>query len=260
MTRPSVRRHVQRRIELIGLRTLPEVKPGEDVARLVWDAAKREGAGIETGDVVVLAQKIFSKAEGRIVQLRDILPSTLARTWGRTLGADPRFIEVVLRESRRIIRMSERALIVETRQGFVCANAGVDRSNVPDSGAVTCLPLDPDASARNFVKRLKTLSGARVAAIISDTFGRPWRLGLANVAIGASGFSVLEDLRGKKDASGHTLNATILAVADELAAAAGLVMKKAAQIPVVIVRGAKIPSGRGRARELIRTPGEDMFR
>jgi coenzyme F420-0:L-glutamate ligase / coenzyme F420-1:gamma-L-glutamate ligase len=260
MTRPSSRRQQRGRIELIGLHTLPEVKPGDDVARLVWDAAEREGAGIKTGDVVVIAQKIFSKAEGRIVRLRDVLPSTLARTWGRTLGADPRFVEVVLRESRRIIRMSERALIVETRHGFVCANAGVDRSNVRDSGSVTCLPFDPDTSARKFVKRLKALSGARVAAIVSDTFGRPWRLGLANVAIGAAGFSVLEDLRGKKDASGHTLNATILAVADELAAAAGLAMKKAAQVPAVIVRGAAVPAGRGRARELIRPPGEDMFR
>ena len=260
MTRPNSRRQAQRRIELIGLQTLPEVKAGDDVARLVWSAAQREGAGIETGDVVVLAQKIFSKAEGRIVRLRDALPSALARTWGRTLHTDPRFVEVVLRESRRVIRMSERVLIVETRHGFVCANAGVDRSNVRGSGAVACLPLDPDGSARKFVKRLKALSRARVAAIISDTFGRPWRLGLANVAIGAAGFSVLEDLRGKKDASGHTLNATILAVADELAAAAGLVMKKSAQVPVVIVRGARVPAGRGNARELIRPPAEDMFR
>ena len=260
MTRRDSRPQAQRRIELIGLKTLPEVKGGDDVARLVWSAAEREGAGIETGDVVVLAQKIFSKAEGRIVRLRDVAPSALAQTWGRTLHTDPRFIEVVLRESRRVIRMSERVLIVETRHGFVCANAGVDRSNVRGSGSVACLPLDPDASAQKFVKRLKALSQARVAAIISDTFGRPWRLGLANVAIGAAGFSVLEDLRGKKDASGHTLNATILAVADELAAAAGLVMKKSAQVPVVIVRGAEIPAGRGSARELIRPPAEDMFR
>ncbi|HEY4741623.1 MAG TPA: coenzyme F420-0:L-glutamate ligase [Candidatus Acidoferrales bacterium] len=260
MTRPSARRHTDRRIELIGLRTLPEVKPGEDVARLVWDAARRESAGLETGDALVLAQKIFSKAEGRIVRLRDVAPSALAQTWAQTLRADPRFVEIVLRESRRIIRMSERALIVETRHGFVCANAGVDRSNVRGSGSVTCLPFDPDASAQKFVKRIKSLSGARVAAIISDTFGRPWRLGLANVAIGAAGFSVLEDLRGRKDASGHLLNATILAVADELAAAAGLVMKKSAQVPVVIIRGARLPAGRGRAQELIRPPSEDMFR
>src|ERR1700683_1909594 len=173
MTRPGAPRQIQRRIELIGLRTLPEVRPGGDVARLVWDAARREGAGLETGDVIVLAQKVFSKAEGRIVRLRDVAPSALARTWAQTLRADPRFVEIVLRESRRIIRMSERALIVETRHGFVCANAGVDRSNVGGSGSVTCLPFDPDASAQKFVKQLKSLSGARVAAIISDTFGRP---------------------------------------------------------------------------------------
>ncbi|MFZ0635540.1 MAG: coenzyme F420-0:L-glutamate ligase [Candidatus Acidiferrales bacterium] len=248
------------RIELFGLHSLPEVKPGDEVSRLVWDAARREGASIESGDVVVLAQKIFSKAEGRIVRLRDVAPSALARTWAKTLRTDPRFIEVVLRESRRIIRMSERALIVETRHGFVCANAGVDRSNVVGGGSVTCLPLDPDASARRFGERLRKLSGGRVATIVSDTFGRPWRLGLANVAIGAAGFSVLEDLRGKKDASGHLLNATILAVADELAAAAGLVMKKAAQVPVVVIRGVRLPRGNGSARELIRPPHEDMFR
>jgi coenzyme F420-0:L-glutamate ligase/coenzyme F420-1:gamma-L-glutamate ligase len=260
MKRARLRPKAGRRIELIGLRTIPEVKPGDDVAHLVWSAARREGAGIEAGDVIVVAQKIFSKAEGRIVRLRSVVPSALARTWARTLRADPRFVEVVLRESRRIIRMNERALIVETHHGFVCANAGVDRSNVRDSGTVTCLPLDPDRSARKFAARLKKFSRARVAAIISDTFGRPWRLGLANVAIGAAGFAVLEDLRGEKDASGHTLHATILAVADELAAAAGLAMKKAAQVPVVIIRGAGIPAGKGIARELIRPPAEDMFR
>ncbi len=248
------------RIELIGLRTIPEVNPGDDVAHLVWEAAQREGAGIESGDILVVAQKVFSKAEGQIVRLRGVAPSALAKTWARTLRADPRFIEVVLRESRRIIRMSERVLIVETRHGFVCANAGVDRSNVRDRGTVTCLPLDPDRSAREFASRMKKLSGARVAAIISDTFGRPWRLGLVNVAIGAAGFEVLEDLRGERDASGHTLQATILAVADELASAAGLAMKKAAQVPAVIIRGAEVHAGKGMARKLIRPAAEDMFR
>ena len=248
------------RIELFGLRSIPEIRPGADLARLVWDAARRENVGIRAGDVVVLAQKIFSKAEGRIVRLRDVKPSALARTWGRRLKSDPRFVEVVLRESTRIIRMSERVLIVETRHGFVCANAGVDRSNVAGRGAVTCLPLDPDESARRFAAKLKKLSGVRVAVIISDTFGRPWRLGLANVAIGACGLAVLDDLRGAKDARGHTLQATILAVADELAAAAGLAMKKAAQVPVVIIRGARFVRAAGMARQLIRPPQEDMFR
>jgi coenzyme F420-0:L-glutamate ligase / coenzyme F420-1:gamma-L-glutamate ligase len=260
MKRARLGPEVVRRIELIGLRTIPEVKPGDDVAHLVWSAARHEGAGIEADDVIVVAQKIFSKAEGRIVRLRSVAASAVARTWACTLRADPRFVEVVLCESRRIIRMNERALIVETHHGFVCANAGVDRSNVRDSGTVTCLPLDPDRSAQKFAARLKKLSGVRVATIISDTFGRPWRLGLANVAIGAAGFAVLEDLRGEKDASGNTLHATIIAVADELAAAAGLVMKKAAQVPVVIIRGAGIPAGKGSARELIRPPAEDMFR
>jgi len=260
MKRGRFRGETSRRIELIGLRTIPEVKPGDDVAHLVFEAAKREGAGIAPGDVLVIAQKVISKAERRIVRLQSVSPSSLARTWATTLRTDPRFVEVVLRESRRVVRMSERALIVETHHGFVCASAGVDRSNVRDPETVTCLPLDPDRSAQRFVRRLKTLSGAQVAAIISDTFGRPWRLGLTNVAIGAAGLLVLEDLRGTQDANGRRLDATILAVADELAAAAGLVMKKTAQVPAVIIRGASIHAGRSDARELIRPAREDMFR
>jgi coenzyme F420-0:L-glutamate ligase/coenzyme F420-1:gamma-L-glutamate ligase len=194
------------------------------------------------------------------VRLSSVKPSELARSWARTLHEDPRFVEVVLRESRRVIRMTERALIVETRHGFICANAGVDRSNVRDAGMVTCLPRDPDRSAQRLSERLRKLTRARVAVIVSDTFGRPWRLGLTNVAIGAAGLAVLEDLRGTRDASGRKLQGTILAVADELAAAAGLAMKKAAQIPVVIVRGFSFARARGDARQLIRPASEDMFR
>lgn len=255
-------RHLEEsgRIELIALRSLPEVKPGDDLARLIASALRREKLDLRSGDVVVIAQKVVSKAEGRIVRLRDVKPSDLARSWARTIRTDPRFVEVVLSESRRVIRMTERALIVETRHGFICANAGVDRSNVRDAGSVTCLPLDPDRSAERLAARLQKLTRARVAVIVSDTFGRPWRLGLTNVAIGASGFGVLDDLRGTRDASGRTLQGTILAVADELAAAAGLAMKKAAQVPVVIIRGAQIARARSSARELIRPASEDMFR
>jgi coenzyme F420-0:L-glutamate ligase / coenzyme F420-1:gamma-L-glutamate ligase len=253
-------------MELIGLATLPEVREGDDVARLVAEAAKREKVALRRGDVVVIAQKIVSKAEGRVVRLAGVKPSALARSIAEGAGSakapvksDGRLIEVVLRESRRIVRMSERALIAETHHGFVCANAGVDQSNVKGDQAV-CLPRDPDGSAAKIAKRLEKLTGARVAVIISDTFGRPWRLGLTNVAIGAAGFSVLEDLRGKRDAVGKTLHATILAVADDLAAAAGLLMGKAAKVPVVVVRGAKLRRGAEGARRLIRPAQEDMFR
>lgn len=247
-------------IEVLGLRSLPEVKPGDDLAHLVETAADREGVTLVTGDVIALTQKIISKAEGRRVCLRDVKPSPLARTWGRTLRADPRFTEVVLRESRRVLRMNERALIAETPHGFICANAGVDRSNVPGRDWVTCLPVDPDASALRLVRWFRRRRRISVAAIITDTFGRPWRLGLVNVAIGAAGLRVLEDLRGQKDAHGRTLRATTLAVADELAAAAGLAMGKRAQVPVVIIRGYRYRASRDGAQRLIRPQAEDMFR
>jgi len=254
------RREASSRIELFGIRSLPEITPGDDLAGLIAGALRREGLELRSGDVLVLAQKVVSKAEGRVVRLRDVKPSALARNWARTLRADQRFVEIVLRESRRVIRMTERALIVETRHGFICANAGVDRSNVRSAGSVTCLPLDPNRSARRLAERLRKLTGVRVAVIVSDTFGRPWRLGLTNVAIGAAGLAVLEDLRGTRDASGRKLQGTILALADELAAAAGLVMKKAAQIPAVVIRGVRFARARGNARQLIRPASEDMFR
>jgi coenzyme F420-0:L-glutamate ligase/coenzyme F420-1:gamma-L-glutamate ligase len=247
-------------MQIIGLKTLPEIRPGDDLARLVAQAAEREGVGFERGDVVVLAQKIVSKAEGCIVDLAGVEPSLLARSWARKVKNDPRLIEVVLRESRRILRMDERVLIAETHHGFVCANAGVDHSGVAGRHHVTCLPADPDASARRFSAGIRRRTGVAVAAIVSDTFGRPWRLGLVNVAIGAAGLRVLEDLRGTRDAHGHRLRATILAVADELAAAAGLAMGKRERVPAVILRGASYRAGNDRARRLIRPAHEDMFR
>ena len=249
-------------LRLIALRGLPEVPRGADLAGLVIGAAAREGVRFERGDVLVLAQKIVSKAEGRTVVLSSVQPSALAREWAPRLRQDPRLTEVVLRESRRVLRMTERALIVETRHGFVCANAGVDRSNVPArAGArVTCLPFHPDASARRIATALERRTGVSVPVIISDTFGRPWRLGLVNVAIGAWGLRVLEDLRGSRDAHGHRLRATILAVGDELAAAAGLMMGKNEAVPAVIVRGFRYRTAREPATRLLRPPAEDMFR
>jgi coenzyme F420-0:L-glutamate ligase/coenzyme F420-1:gamma-L-glutamate ligase len=248
------------KMEIIGLRTLPEIKPGDDLPRLVAEAAAREGFPLRSGDVLVLAQKIVSKAEGRIVDMEGVEPTPLARLWARKVKADPRLVEVVLRESRRIVRMSERVLIAETRHGFVCANAGVDRSNVAGRNRLVCLPEDPDGSARRIAATLRRKLKVSVAVIISDTFGRPWRLGLTNVAIGAAGLRVLEDLRGTRDAYGHLLRATILAVGDELASAAGLAMGKSARVPAVILRGFRYRRGNGAARELIRPPEEDMFR
>jgi coenzyme F420-0:L-glutamate ligase/coenzyme F420-1:gamma-L-glutamate ligase len=248
------------RVEIIGLATLPEVRKGANLAALVARAAARETGGLQSGDVVVLTQKIVSKAEGRLVRLSDVKPSALARQWAREFRRDPRFVEVVLREAQRIVRMDERVLIAETRHGFVAANAGVDHSNVPARGCVLCLPKNPDATARRFVAAVWRKQKIRIAAIVSDTFGRPWRLGLVNVAIGAAGLEVLDDWRGRRDAYGRELRATVLAVADELAAAAGLAMAKNKNVPVAIVRGYRFRSGRGGAKGLIRPAEQDLFR
>ena len=228
-------------------------------------AAAGQETGFQRGDVLVVAQKAVSKAEGCIVELATVRPSPLAQEWARRTRQDPRLVEVVLRESQRVLRMTERALIVETRHGLVCANAGVDRSNVPAGKGragprVTCLPADPDASARAIAKGLRRRTGVSVPVIVSDTFGRPWRLGLVNVAIGAWGLGVLEDLRGTRDAQGHVLRGTILAVADELAAAAGLLMGKSARVPAVIVRGYRYRRKNEPARRMVRSASEDLFR
>jgi len=250
---------------LIPLRGLPEIRRGADLTALVARAAHEQETPFQRGDVLVLAQKAVSKAEGRVVRLSSVKPSALARAWAPRLRQDARQVEVVLRESRRVLRMTERVLIVETRHGFVCANAGVDRSNVPAgrgrAGAcVTCLPVHPDASARAIAARLRQRTGVAVPVIVSDTFGRPWRLGLVNVAIGAWGLRVLEDLRGTPDMHGHRLRATILAVADELAAAAGLLMGKTAGVPAVIVRGYHWRPASEPATRMIRPAAEDLFR
>lgn len=248
------------RVELLALRSLPEVQPGDDLARLVVEAAAREYLEIRDGDVIVLAQKIVSKAEGQLVRLSTVKPSEGAREWARAMHDDPRFVEVVLRETRRVVRMTEHLLLVETRHGWICANAGVDRSNIDGIDWVACLPRDPDLSAQRLVHAIQKRLRVKIAAIISDTFGRPWRLGLTNVAIGAAAIEVLKDLRGTHDAYGHRLRATLVATVDELAAAAGLVMGKAAQIPAVIVRGFSFARARDQARRLIRPAAEDLFR
>jgi coenzyme F420-0:L-glutamate ligase/coenzyme F420-1:gamma-L-glutamate ligase len=247
-------------LNLFALPGLPEIREGDDIPKLVVEAARFAGRKFAPGDVIVIAQKIVSKAEGRTVRLSTVQPSTEAVSIARSVQNDPRMVEVVLRESRRIVRKGPHALIVETHHGFVCANAGVDRSNVCGDEVVTLLPRDPDGSARLLAAALHSRTGKRVAVIISDTFGRPWRLGLTNVAIGAAGVPVLLDLRGTSDRAGKPLHATILAVADELAAAAGLLMGKAAGTPVVVIRGFRYRPVLQPAASIIRPAGEDLFR
>ena len=244
-----------KKVELVAVQGLPEVRPGDDVAALI--AAR---AGVQTHDIVVIAQKIVSKSEGRIVDLADVTAGEEAIRIAPRLVArpDPRMVQVVLDESVRVLR-DERTLITETRQGFVAANAGVDHSNVGGRERLALLPVDPDASAERLRERLRELTGAEAGVVISDTFGRPWRLGIVNVALGVAGIPALLDLRGTRDDDGETLRATVLAVADEVAAAAGLVMGKTNRTPVVIVRGLEL-AGEGSGRELIRQAGEDLFR
>ena len=246
-------------IELIAVPGLPEIHRGDDLAALIVKHAQLAGISLQDGDVLVAAQKIISKAEGRVVHLSSVKPSPRAVRVAAKLKKDPRFVEIVLRESRRVVRPAP-VLIVETHHGFVCANAGVDQSNIPGNDAVTLLPRRPDHSARKLAADLKKRTGGSVAVVISDTFGRPWRLGLANVAIGAAGVPVLLDLRGTPDRTGKPLQATILAVADELASAAGLLMGKSEGVPAIIVRGYRHSPAMEPATRMIRPAREDLFR
>jgi len=246
-------------IELISIAGLPEIREGNDLARLIVEAARNARIVFHNGDILVIAQKVVSKAEGRLLKLSTIEPSPHASQLAAKVRRDPRLVEIILRESRRIVR-EHPVLIVETHHGFVCANAGVDHSNVPGDEVVTLLPRDPDRSARGLAAELRRLTKKRIAVIISDTFGRPWRLGLTNVAIGAAGVPVLRDLRGMRDRHSKPLQATILAVADELAAAAGLVMGKSEGIPVVVIRGYPYRPANELATSVIRPAAEDLFR
>ena len=243
-------------LQITGLRTLPEVGAGADLSRLIVDATQKEAAGLQTGDVVVVTQKVVSKAEDRIVDLRTVKPSAFAKSLAQQWEKDPRQVEVILRETRRIVRMDQGVLIMETHHGFVCANAGVDRSNVPGDDNVSLLPVDPDRSAEEIRRGL----GVEAAVIISDTFGRPWREGTTEVAIGVAGMDPLWDYRGRRDAYGYVLRSTEVAVADMLASAAGLVMEKASRVPVAIVRGFPFETGEGGGRRLLRAPTKDLFR
>jgi coenzyme F420-0:L-glutamate ligase/coenzyme F420-1:gamma-L-glutamate ligase len=254
-----------RDIQLVALGGMGEVQTGDDLGALIATAAQAEAIGLTDADVVVVTQKVVSKAEGRVVDLAAVEPREQAREWAARWGKDPRQVELVLRESAEVLRMADGGLIIgRTRHGFVCANAGVDLSNTgPAAGErATLLPEDPDASARAIRARLGDLTGARPAVIVSDSFGRPWRDGITDVALGAAGIDVLADLRGTTDADGRELHATVVAVADELAAAADLAAGKATGRPVVVVRGYPFSAPAGEdlgARPLVMVRERDLF-
>ncbi len=246
-------------VRLIPIRGIPEARPGDSVAELVLTGMAASGLTGEEGDVLVVTQKLVSKAEGRLVALAEIEPSPFAIALGQRWERDPRQIELVLRESARIVRMDRGVIIAETHHGFVCANAGVDLSNVPP-GYAALLPLDPDRSAARIRAELGERVGWTPAVIVSDTFGRAWRNGIVNVAIGVAGMRPLRDYRGQRDPFGNELRVTVIALADELAAAAELVMGKTEGCPAVIVRGFRYEPGEGSARDLLMPPERDLFR
>ena len=251
------------RVTIIPVDGLPEIEPGDPVEAMIAERIAAVAGGIEPNDIVIVTHKIISKAEGQLVELAKVEPSALVTSIATEYDKDPRHVEVVLRESRRIVRMDRGHIISETRHGFICANAGVDGSNIAQ-GTVSLLPEDPDASAARIRERLIAgLDGsADVGVVVTDSFGRPWRNGIVNVAIGVSGVPALADYRGEYDAAGHELRSTVLAVADELASAAELVMHKVSGIPVAIIRGyAWQREGRpGSGADLVMPPERDLFR
>ena len=247
--------------QIIGIEGLPIIKTGDNLAELVCKAAEKQGAPVRDGDILVVTHVIVSRAEGKIVNLDDVVPSEFAKSIAAQYDKDPAMVEVVLRESKSIKRMGDGKLITETKHGFVCANSGVDKSNVPGERIVALLPDDPDASAEKIRQEIKRLTGCDVAVIISDTHGRPLREGEINVAIGVAGIKPIKDRRGEKDLFGYVLRVKQTAVADELSSAAELVIGQADEaVPVAIIRGYKYPkSENAKATELIRPPEKDLF-
>jgi coenzyme F420-0:L-glutamate ligase/coenzyme F420-1:gamma-L-glutamate ligase len=246
-------------VSITAIEGIPEINPGDDIAQLIAGALASQGEKLQDGDVVTVTQKVVSKSEGRFVDLETVVPSALAVELATNWEKDARHVEVVLQESKRIVRMDHGVIICETRHGFVCANAGVDASNVP-GGQLVLLPLDPDASAQRIRAGLKQATGANVAVIISDTFGRPWRAGYTEVAIGVAGMLPVIDYVGMMDTHGRELRATWICVADELASAAELVTGKVNRVPAALIRGYTVPQGEGSAKELVRQAESDMFR
>jgi coenzyme F420-0:L-glutamate ligase/coenzyme F420-1:gamma-L-glutamate ligase len=248
-------------IRIISLPGIPEVRGGDDLPALIVASSRSGGVAIEDGDVLVVTQKVVSKAEGRIVDLAMVTPSPFAERYAAMFEKDARQIEVVLSETKRIVRMQHGVLICETHHGFICANAGVDASNVENAGTVCLLPVDSDASARRIRAAVRSALGVDVAVVISDTFGRPWREGHVNFAIGVAGIRPLIDYAGRRDPAGYELRVTMMAVVDELAAAAELVHGKLARLPVAIIRGVEYErADDASTSELIRPAEKDMFR
>jgi coenzyme F420-0:L-glutamate ligase/coenzyme F420-1:gamma-L-glutamate ligase len=251
-----------RQLTLTALEGIPEVAHGAPLARHILGALQRAQLTLEAGDAIVIAQKVVSKAEGRFVRLADVDPGSEALELAVRADKDPRLVELILRESREVLRTRPGAIIVEHRLGFVMANAGIDRSNVASADeSVLLLPENPDASAARMREELRALTGVDVAIVINDSFGRAWRNGVAGVAIGVAGMPALVDLRGQRDRDGRALEVTQVAVADELAAAASLVMGQAGEgVPAVLARGVPYARREGSVRELLRERGEDLFR
>ncbi len=253
-------------INIRALPGIPDIRPGDDLGRILLAALDRARMDLRPGDILAVAQKIVSKAEGRILRLAEVEPGEEARRLAEAVAKDPRKVEVILRESRRIVRAVKRphqkegVLIAEHRLGFVCANAAVDESNVGDEGTVILLPEDPDRSARALAAALERACGAPVGVVITDTFGRPWRMGLVNVAVGVANVPAVVDLAGGRDAYGRPLSVTAPALADEIAAASGLVMTKSGKKPVVLFRGIDWEACDDSAQALVRPQEEDLFR
>jgi coenzyme F420-0:L-glutamate ligase/coenzyme F420-1:gamma-L-glutamate ligase len=247
-------------IHIIGLTGIPEIEEGAKLGDLISAEIKKQDLTLNERDILVVTQKVVSKAEGRIINLKEIEPSHMAIQLASEYKKDPRLVEVVLRESKRIVRMDRGVIISETHHGFICANAGVDSSNNTDIEKVSLLPKNPDVSANNIRQSIHMELGVEVGIIISDTFGRPWREGATNVAIGVSGINPLKDYRGQSDLVGYSLKTTTIAIGDELAAAAELVMAKLDRVPVAVIKGYHYNSGDTGINSLVRNPDRDLFR
>jgi len=246
-------------LKILAVPGIPEILPGLDLGEIIAQSTRKANLEIDPGDIFVVAQKIVSKAEGQVVSLDTIEPSSTALRWAEFYDKDARIIEVVLKESKRLVRMERGLIISETAHGFICANAGVDASNtVPNQ--VSLLPKDPDESATRILCALEKEFAVKLAVIVSDTFGRPWREGQINVALGVAGIAPLLDYRGQSDSFGRELEATIIAIADELASAAELLTGKTTQMPVVVIKGFKYSSEGDNSQQIVRPPDKDLFR
>jgi coenzyme F420-0:L-glutamate ligase / coenzyme F420-1:gamma-L-glutamate ligase len=247
-------------IELIPVRGVTEISRGQDIGQIIIESSRRQGTPIRDNDILIITHKIVSKAEGRIIELDSITPSKFALRVGRHIGKDPKQVEVILSESRRLVKVVKGLIISETMQGFVCANAGTDQSNV-EKGNIVLLPRKPDKSAQRIRSIIKAETGKQIAVIISDTFGRPWREGQVDVAIGIAGLEPFADYRGMRDQYGYDLKATVICIADELASAAELSMNKLDRVPAVIIRGYKFKRAENVSSKILaRKPARDLFR